>query len=87
MALDGPTDARVFYIRYKPAPRIIVGRPDDPDLRRGRMPTVDLRTDLLSQIDQLEPLLKPLEPRLFDVSTPEQFRKALAAILAEIAKL
>jgi hypothetical protein len=38
-------------------------------------------------VDQLEPLLKPLEPRLFEVATPEQFRKALAAILAEIAKL
>ena len=41
----------------------------------------------LAPIDQLEPLLKPLEPRLFEVATPEQFRKALAVILAEIAKL
>jgi hypothetical protein len=41
----------------------------------------------VSQFDQLEPLLKPLDPRLFDVSTPEQFRKALATILGEIAKL
>jgi hypothetical protein len=38
-------------------------------------------------IDQLEPTLKPLAPRLFDVETPEDFRKALAAILTEIAKL
>jgi hypothetical protein len=85
VALDGPSDARVFYIRYKPASRIIVGRSADPDLRRR--PAEDLRTDLVSQFDQLEPLLKPLDPRLFDVSTPEQFRKALAAILAEIARL
>ena len=38
-------------------------------------------------IDQLEPLLKPLDPKLFEVGTPEQFRKALATILGEIAKL
>jgi hypothetical protein len=87
IVMDGPTDKRVFYIRYKPAPRIIVGRPFDAGQRRDRMPAGDLRTDLVSQIDQLEPLLKPLDPRLFDVSTPEQFRKALATILGEIAKL
>jgi hypothetical protein len=87
IALEGPTDTRVFYIRYKPAPRIIVPRPGDSGQRRGRIPGGDLRTDLVSQIDQLEPLLKPLDPRLFDVSTPEQFRKALATILGEIAKL
>ncbi len=40
-----------------------------------------------SQIDQLEPTLKPLAPRLFDVKTPEQFRKALAVMLAEISSL
>ena len=38
-------------------------------------------------IDQLEPLLKPLVPRLFEIATPEEFRKALATILAEIARL
>jgi hypothetical protein len=87
IALDGPTDARVYYIRYRPAPQIIAGRPPDLGQRRGRLPGGDLRSDFVSQIDQLEPLLKPLEPRLFDVSTPEQFRKALATILGEIAKL
>ncbi len=85
IALDGPAGTKVFYIRYRPAPRIIVGRPVDPDLRRRRAD--DLRADLMSRFDQLEPLLKPLDPRLFDVSTPEQFRKALATILGEIEKL
>ena len=37
--------------------------------------------------DSLEPLLKPLQPRLFEVYTPEQFRKALASMLEEIARL
>jgi hypothetical protein len=87
IALDGPSDARVYYIRYRPAPQMTVGRPADTVQRRGRLPGGDLRTDFVAQFDQLEPLLKPLEPRLFDVATPEQFRKALAVILGEIAKL
>ena len=85
IALDGPTDTRVFYIRYRAAPQAIAGRPPTSREKRGRMPAPDLRSDLVGQFDQLEPLLKPLDPRLFEVSTPEQFRKALAAILVEIA--
>jgi hypothetical protein len=30
--------------------------------------------------------LAPLHPRLFDVTSPEEFRKALATILRDIAK-
>jgi hypothetical protein len=37
--------------------------------------------------DDLEHLLKPMGARVFRVETPEQFRKALGAILAEIAKM
>jgi len=36
--------------------------------------------------DALENTLKPLRPKLFDVATPEQFRKALAEILEEIGR-
>ena len=81
LALDSPTDAKVFYIRYHPAPRITPGRSG------GRYQRGDMRADYGPQFDQLEPLLKPLEPRLFEVGTPQQFRKALAAILTEVAKL
>ncbi len=69
-------DVRLIYLRYQQGPRIVV----NPD---GR-PTRPFVTGL---VDQLEPMLKPLAPRLLDVSTPEQFRKALAAILAEFAKI
>jgi hypothetical protein len=84
ITLDGTTDAKVFYIRYQPPPQIVMG----PSVagRRGR-PGNGRVANFGPQLDQLEPLLKPLEPRLFVVSTPEQFRKALATILAEIAKL
>ena len=37
--------------------------------------------------DSLQPLLKPLQPRLYDVYSPDGFRKALASLLDEIAKL
>ncbi len=42
---------------------------------------------LENPIDQLEPVLKPLSPREFDVVYPDQLRKALAAILADIATM
>jgi hypothetical protein len=85
LALDGPTNAKVFYVRYRPLPQIVMG----PAVasRRGRMPNANFSTRGYGGIDQLEPLLRPLEPRLFEISTPEQFRKTLATILAEIAKL
>jgi hypothetical protein len=31
--------------------------------------------------------LKPLQPRLFDVNSAEQFRKALADLMKEIARM
>ncbi len=37
--------------------------------------------------DSLERTLKPLAPRLFDVTTPEQFRQALGAIMKDISQL
>jgi hypothetical protein len=77
VSLNIPSNTRVFYIRYQPLPPIFYSRPGGGFSQRRRFVPV---------VDQLEPLLKPLEPRLFDVATPEQFRKALAAVLTEIAK-
>jgi len=37
--------------------------------------------------DSLASLLKPLQPRVFEVYTPDQFRKALSSLLEEIARL
>jgi hypothetical protein len=37
--------------------------------------------------DSLQGVLKPLQPRLFDVYSPDQFRKALSSLLDEIARL
>jgi hypothetical protein len=87
IASDTSLDARVFYIRYQPLPSISFG-PAVGARQRGRMPREGFPARGFSPpIDQLESLLKPLEPQLFEVATAEQFRKALATILAGIAKL
>jgi hypothetical protein len=88
----GPTpDCRVFYIRYQ-ARTVRPSAPVQPNRgRRSRSgypgSSLPVRPIPTAQIDQLEPTLKPLAPRLFDVETPEQFRKALATVLAEISGL
>jgi hypothetical protein len=68
-------DVKVIYIRYQP-------RQPSSFNADGRP-----RRNYIVGPDELEPLLRPLEPRLFDVATPEQFRKSLAMILDEIARL
>jgi hypothetical protein len=37
--------------------------------------------------DQLDAILRPLKPRRFDVRTPAEYRRALAAILADLREL
>jgi hypothetical protein len=81
--LKEPGNAKVFYIRYQPYPPIGFGRAGAAT--RITMPDGSAAPRSRYVIDQLEPLLAPLGPRLFEVSTPQQFRKALAAILGEIA--
>lgn len=68
----GP-DVTVFYIRYQPPEGVFFNA--EGALRRRPF----------RGIDELAPLLKPLGPQVFDVATPEQFRKALATILTKIA--
>jgi|SRR5665213_613327 len=68
------SDVLVIYIRYRTQPPVSL---NSEGRRRGYGP----------EADELEPLLKPLEPWLFDVATPAQFRTALAAIMARIAEL
>jgi Cu/Ag efflux protein CusF len=80
-------DCRVFYIRYHP--HIVPLAVPLPALARGRRQRPGLPPPVIreTQIDQLAPTLKPLGPQLFDVETPEQFRKALATTLAGISSL
>jgi hypothetical protein len=76
--------SRVFYIRYNP-PRLpispgMVGRGG-----RGMGPPMPMPPRVASMEDSLARTLKPLAPRVFDVTTPTEFRSALAAIIGEIS--
>ena len=89
IAIASSPDCRVFYIRYHafqpppaPGPPVVRSSRRGQFGRLGQRPNQDLQA---LQIDQLESTLKPLAPRLFDVDTPEGFRRALASLLADIA--
>jgi hypothetical protein len=80
--------ARVYYIRYYPpaqglgfAPGGVSGRggPRNPVMVRG--PMMGSSTE-----DSLARTLKPLAPKTFDVTTPMDFRNAVAAIISDISR-
>ena len=80
---------RIFYIRYHPErPRAVSSsrpRTDGATYAIGR--TLPPPATFEVQQDSLEGTLKPLDPRVFDVDTPEQFRKALGTLLSEISRM
>lgn len=80
ITVNSPPNVKVFYIRYQPPPQLFISY---SAFNRFSRP---IRADFVA-VDQLEPLLKTLDPHLFEVSTPEQFRKAVATILGEISRL
>lgn len=71
---------RTYYIRYLPRLPYSLS-----ELKRMDITQRPPRREVASLIDQLEPLLKPISPHLFDVATPEEFRRAVAAIAADMA--
>jgi hypothetical protein len=80
-------DFKVYYLRYQePPPAVVLGRPIG---RQGWAQTKRLpqRQAFRPELDQLEPLLKPVDPRLYDLTSPEQVRRALAGMMADIAKM
>jgi hypothetical protein len=73
---------RVIYVRYHALSERT--RPVDPMFggrhggRMGGGPRYDNRTPQI--VDQLEGTLKPLNPKVFDVDTPEQMTKVFIEI-------
>jgi hypothetical protein len=70
---------RIFYLRYRPwRPRLepFTYTPGQASPRMVALPA-----------DDLEHILKSLDARMFTVSTPEEFRKALAALMAEVRRM
>ncbi len=86
-----PDHCPVFYIRYQaPIVRRMMpyeGRRGWGDLRGMGPPGRRGPVDHLPIVDQLEKTLKPVNPILFDVSTPEQMRKAIAALRDQLTTL
>jgi len=83
--------SKVFYVRYNP-PRPgmqFAGTPGPTFGRRGGMapPPPQAGGRGASTEDSLARTLKPLAPRVFDVTNPMEFRNALAAIMGEISGL
>ena len=80
----------LYFVRYHlPPVRTPLGA--DPMSRMGRRGysggMQPLPTGPAEAFDSLQGVLKPLQPRLFDVYSPDQFRKALGTLLDEIARL
>lgn len=93
ISMTASPGCRVFYVRYRwrPKPRL-AANPAAARPTPGYFPRFPRRGPAQADggyvlTDQLEPLLKPLAPRLFEVETPEEFRKALAAILKDISQM
>jgi hypothetical protein len=87
MHAEGSPDSRVYYIRYHPPP-VRYYASQQPLLSR-RPPPMAARGVVLgpNAIDQLEPTLKMLKHRLFDVQNPEEMRKALADLMADLSAI
>ncbi len=79
----------LYFVRYHlPPERMPLGYEPMPRMgRRGYGGMQQQPAGPAEAFDSLQPLLKPLQPRLYDVYSPEQFRKALSSLLDEIAKL
>ncbi len=88
--LEDNAQPRVFYLRFHPLPvrRNIDERFGRENSRRGALRDQS-PTGLLAQEppDSLTALLKPLLPHVYEIYSPEQFRKALADIIKEISRL
>jgi hypothetical protein len=85
--------ARVFYVRYyPPRPAIFSGLPSQqggPGRRGAASPPPGYGGPNrgASLEDSLGRTLKPLGPRTFEVTTPTEFRNALAAIMSEVSRM
>ncbi len=90
--LSGTPACPVYYFRIHTASPV-VRRPAlyPPNRRFGDLgplhPNRPMPGNLVPLVDQLAPTLKPINPRLFDIASPEQFRKALATVIEEISAL
>jgi hypothetical protein len=80
-------NCKIFYIRYTQLPaRSFTTGPAMMAQRRGGA-GFPRTAAAPPPTDSLEKTLKPLNPRLFDVTSPVEFRKSLATMMEEIEHL
>ncbi|MSV36293.1 MAG: hypothetical protein EXQ47_11955 [Bryobacterales bacterium] len=80
IAFDNKSEYKIYVFRHHLLPL-----PQLPILRGRR--NIPLPPRFQEPLDSLVSLIKPLRPRVFDIYNPDQFRKALAAMLDEISRL
>ena len=87
----GDPNTKVYFFRYHVPPERLTVPPLFDGLgtrgRRGFPGAAASPAMPAEPIDSLASLLKPLQPRLFDVYSPEQFRKILSGLLDEMGRL
>ena len=94
---SGESPARLFYIRYRtqtpPRPMNNRGSPLRDTMMgrsgRGRMMVPPANPDYIPPmpLDDLEQAVAPLNARLFDAASSQQFRRVLAAVLEQISRM
>ena len=88
LRLESPTDCHVYYIRFQSEPARVFYGPERPGSRGRRGPMPGQNVSLISpEMDHLAPLLKALSPKVFDVKSAIEMRRAIASILNDIAAL
>ena len=83
-------NTKVYYLRFHVPPEKLPLSQifDAPGARSRRGFPAGAAPALPTEpFDSLEPLMKPLQPRLYDIYSPEQFRKILGSLLDEIGRL
>jgi hypothetical protein len=88
---SGDPNTKVYYLRYHvPPERLTLPSVFDNPVARSRRGFPGNAPPLATPaepFDSLGSLLKPLQPRLFDIYSAEQFRKVLGSLLDEIGRL
>ncbi len=82
-----PGSAHIVYIRFQTQIRRLALMPPDARMGRVGMGRPAVLNGPRPTIDQLFDKLKPLQPELVEVRSPDEFRKALAGLMAEISRL
>jgi hypothetical protein len=82
--LDPDVGRRLFYIRYRTP---TFNRQQRVRVRPGMRPPPRLPELDAMPLDDLERTVEPLGAHIFDATSPEQFRRVMAAILDQISRL